>query len=238
LIKKYNDIDTNVVKTGEPVTITLSVGNTNAAPRVTSAIVYMDVFGSPANYKQSSSISYTSNVVDKVALNDRGGLWSSADVGIEYVSHPIHQTAYRDNYVFTMIFDKPMDTSHIVIETTNHYGIPEVLYVMDALKVVENEGNYTDEVELQEESGPDVILQSTPEADVVVEPELVSDPEPAFMSDAITSLEIILDPEPIPTVSAEPEQDMVSELAIDPEPVLKSEPKQKDFFSWLASLFS
>ena len=238
LIKKYNDIDTNVVKTGEPVEITLSVGNTNAAPRVTSAIVYMDVFGSPANYKQSSSISYTSNVVDKVALNDRGGLWSSADVGIEYVSHPIHQTAYRDNYVFTMIFDKPMDTSHIVIETTNHYGIPEVLYVMDALKVVENEGNYTDEVELQEESGPEVILQSTPEADVVVEPELVSDPEPAFMSDAITSLEIILDPEPIPTVSAEPEQDMVSELAIDPEPVLGSEPKQKDFFSWLASLFS
>jgi len=137
-----------------------------------------------------------------------------------------------------MIFDNPMDTSHVVIETTNHYGIPEVLYVMDALKVVENEGNYTDEVELQEGSGPEVILQSTPEVDVVVEPELVSDPEPTFMSDAITSLEIILDPEPIPTVSAEPEQDMVSELAIDPEPVLGSEPKQKDFFSWLASLFS
>jgi len=238
LVKKYNDIDTNVVKTGEPVTITLSVGNTSGESRITSAIVYMDVFGSPANYKQSSSISYTSNVVDKVAVNDRGGLWSSTDVGLELVSHPVHDTAYRDNYVFTMIFDNPMDTSHIVIETTNHYGIPEVLYVMDALKVVENEGNYTDEVELQEESGPEVILQSTPEADVVVEPELVSDPEPAFMSDAITSLEIILDPEPIPTVSAEPEQDMVSELAIDPEPVLGSEPKQKDFFSWLASLFS
>ena len=74
--------------------------------------------------------------------------------------------------------------------------------------------------------------------DVVIEPELVSDPEPVFMSDAITSLELILDPEPIPAVSAEPEQDMVSELVSDPEPVLKSEPKQKDFFSWLASLFS
>ena len=238
LIKKYNDIDTNVVKTGEPVEITLSIGNTNAAPRVTSAIVYMDVYGSPANYKQSSSISYTTSAVDKVAVNDRGGLWSSTDVGIEYVSHPIHQTAYRDNYVFTMIFDKPMDTSHIVIETTNHYGIPEVLYVMNGLKVVENEGNYADEVDLQEATEPEVILQSTPEADVVIEPELVSDPEPVFMSDAITSLELILDPEPIPTVSAEPEQDMVSELVSDPEPVLKSEPKQKDFFSWLASLFS
>ena len=129
-----------------------------------------------------------------------------------------------------MIFDNPMDTSHIVIETTNHYGIPEVLYVMDALKVVENEGNYTDEVKLQEESGPEVILQSTPEVDVVVEPELVSDPEPAFMSDAITSLELILDPEPIPTVSAEPEQDMGSELSIDPEPVLNQSLSKKTSF--------
>ena len=135
-----------------------------------------------------------------------------------------------------MIFDKPMEGSHIVTEATNHYGIPEVLYVLDALDVVENEGNYVDEVELQEQPEPEVIIQNAPEPEVVVEPKLVNDPEPVFMSDAITSLEIILDPEPIPAVSAEP--DMASELAVDPEPILKSEPKQKDFFSWLASLFS
>ena len=137
-----------------------------------------------------------------------------------------------------MIFDKTMDASHIVTETTNHYGIPEVLYVIDALNVIENDGNYADEVELQEESEPEVIIQSTPEPEAVVQPKLVNDPEPAFMSNAISSLDFVLDPEPLPAVSAEPEQNMTSELAIDLEPVLKSEPKQKDFFSWLASLFS
>ena len=236
LVKKYNDIDTNVVKTGEPVTITLSVPNSNGASRITSMIVYMDVYGSPNNYKHSPSISYTSNMKDKVAINDHNGLWSSVDVESENVQHPVHQTAWRTNYTFTMIFDKPMEGSHIVTEATNHYGIPEVLYVIDALDVVENEGNYVDEVELQEQSEPEVIIQNAPEPEVVVESKLVNDPEPVFMSDAITSLEIILDPEPIPAVSAEP--DMASELAVDPEPILKSEPKQKDFFSWLASLFS
>ena len=83
-----------------------------------------------------------------------------------------------------------------------------------------------------------MIIQSIPEPEAVVQPKLVSDPEPVFMSDAISSLDFVLDPEPLPAVSAQPEQDMALDLAIDPDPVLKSEPKQKDFFSWLASLFS
>jgi hypothetical protein len=58
------------------------------------------------------------------------------------------------------------------------------------------------------------------------------------MSNAITSIELVLDPEPIPTVLAQPEQIVVSESSVDPEPVLKSEPKSKNFFSWFASLFS
>ena len=238
LVKKYNDIDTNVVKTGEPVTITLSVPAANGASRISSVILYMDVYGSPNNYKHSPSISYSPSLKDKITISDNNGLWSSVDVESEIVQHPIHQTAYRTNYTFTMMFDKTMDTSHIVTETTNHYGIPEVLYVIDALNVIENDGNYADEVELQEESEPEVIIQSTPEPEAVVQPKLVNDPEPAFMSNAISSLDFVLDPEPLPAVSAEPEQDMTSELAIDLEPVLKSEPKQKDFFSWLASLFS
>ena len=229
LIQKYTTINTNEVKTGEPVTITLSVANASGAPRVTSTIIYMDLYGSPNNYKQSSSISYSPSVRDKININDIGDLWTSVDVDSEIISHPIHQTAYRMNYTFTMIFDKPMDTSHIVLETTNHYGIPEVLYVTGALKVVENDAStYTDDVKLQEESEPEVILQSAPEPEVVIEPELVIDTEPAFMSNTITSL--VIDLEPIPSVLAEP--------TVDTEPLIDPEPKQIDFFAWLASLFS
>jgi hypothetical protein len=229
LIQKYTTTDTNEVKTGEPVTITLSVANASGSPRVTSAIIYMDVYGSPNNYKHSSSISYSPSVRDKININDIGDLWTSVDVDSEIISHPIHQTAHRMNYNFTMIFDKPMDTSHIVLETTNHYGISEVLYVIDALKVVENDAStYTDDVKLQEESEPEVILQSAPEPEVVIEPELVIDTEPAFMSNTITSL--VIDLEPIPSVLAEP--------TADTEPLIDPEPKQFDFFAWLDSLFS
>ena len=229
LIQKYTTIDTSEVKTGEPVTITLSVANSTGAPRVTSAIVYMDVYGSPNNYKQSSSISYSPSERDKININDKGDLWTSVDVDSEIVSHPINETVYRMNYTFTMIFDKPMDTSHIVLETTNHYGIPEVLYVIDALKVVENDASaYTDDVELQEKSEPEVVLQSAPVPEVVIEPELVVDTEPASMSNTITSL--VIDLEPIPSVLAEP--------TVDTEPLIDPEPKQLDFFAWLGSLFS
>ena len=229
LVKKYTEINTNEVKTGEPVTITLSVANASGSPRVTSAIVYMDVYGSPNNYKQSSSISYSPSERDKININDRGGLWTSVDVDSEIISHPIHQTAHRMNYNFTMIFDKPMDTSHIVLETSNHYGISEVLYVIGALKVVENDAStYTDDVELQEKSEPEVILQSAPVPEAVIEPELVIDTEPAFMSNTITSL--VIDLEPIPSVLAEP--------TVDTEPLIDPEPKQLDFFAWLNSLFS
>ena len=229
LVKKYTEINTNEVKTGEPVTITLSVANASGSPRVTSAIVYMDLYGSPNNYKQSSSISYSPSERDKININDKGDLWTSVDVDSEIISHPIHQTAHRMNYNFTMIFDKPMDTSHIVLETTNHYGIPEVLYVIDALKVVENDAStYTDDVELQEKSEPEVILQSAPVPEAVIEPELVIDTEPAFMSNTITSL--VIDLEPIPSVLAEP--------TVDTEPLIDPEPKQLDFFAWLNSLFS
>ena len=44
----------------------------------------------------------------------------------------------RFEVVFTMIFAKPMDTSHIVVETENKFGIPETLYLTSALKVNEN----------------------------------------------------------------------------------------------------
>ena len=101
--------------------------------------------------------------------------------------------------------------------------------MIDALKVVENDAStYTDDVELQEKSEPEVILQSAPVPEAVIEPELVIDTEPAFMSNTITSL--VIDLEPIPSVLAEP--------TVDTEPLIDPEPKQLDFFAWLNSLFS
>ena len=72
--------------------------------------------------------------------------------------------------VFTMIFAKPMDTSHVVVETENKHGIPETLYLLDALKVNEN---LAQALTLEEKSKFSIV---EPEMDP--EPEIEMDPEP------------------------------------------------------------
>ena len=76
--------------------------------------------------------------------------------------------------VFTMVFAKPMDTSHVVVETKNAHGIPETLYLMNALKVNEN---LAQALTLEEKSKFSII-----------DPELEMDPEP--------EMEPEMDPEP------------------------------------------
>ena len=72
--------------------------------------------------------------------------------------------------VFTMIFAKPMDTSHVVVETKNKHGIPETLYLMDALKVNEN----LPQALTLEEKSKFSIVDPEPEMD----PKQEMDPEP------------------------------------------------------------
>ena len=73
---------------------------------------------------------------------------------------------------FTMIFAKPMDTSHVVVETENKHGIPETLYLMDALKVNEN---LQQALTLEEKSKFSII---DPEPEMDTEPEMDPEPEP------------------------------------------------------------
>jgi len=72
--------------------------------------------------------------------------------------------------VFTMIFAKPMDTSHVVVETQNKFGIPEILYLTSALKVNENLAHAL----TLEEKSKFSIIDPEPE----MEPEMEMDPEP------------------------------------------------------------
>ena len=73
---------------------------------------------------------------------------------------------------FTMIFAKPMDAFHIVVETKNKHGIPETLYLLDALKVNEN---LAQALTLEEKSKFSIV---DPEPEMDPEPESEMDPEP------------------------------------------------------------
>ena len=71
-----------------------------------------------------------------------------------------------------MIFAKPMDTSHVVVETENKHGIPETLYLLDALKVNDN---ILLALTLEEKSKFSIM---DPELEMDPEPEMEMDPEP------------------------------------------------------------
>ena len=80
--------------------------------------------------------------------------------------------------VFTMIFAKPMDTSHVVVETENKHGIPETLYLLDALKVNKN---LPQALTLEEKSKFSIVdpePEMEPEPEMDPEPEIEMDPEP------------------------------------------------------------
>ena len=82
--------------------------------------------------------------------------------------------------VFTMVFAKPMDTSHIVVETKNMYGIPETIYLGNALKVIERPIElltYEEKSKFELISEPE--LKASPSFDMDIEPDMLSmDPEP------------------------------------------------------------
>ena len=84
--------------------------------------------------------------------------------------------------VFTMVFAKPMDTSHVVVETKNVHGIPETLYLMNALKVIERP---IELLTFEEKSKFKIIyepeLKASLRPDIDIEPDmdmLAVDPEP------------------------------------------------------------
>ena len=94
-----------------------------------------------------------------------------------------------------MIFAKPMDTSHVVVETENKFGIPETLYLIDALKV---SNSIVETLTLEQES----------KFELIYEPRLKVEPEPSVYTMSI-------DPEP--EMEPEPDMDM---LIVDPELVV------------------
>jgi len=136
------------------------------------ASVHTEVFSIPANFDQSVHIDYSvlsgnHHVSDHISQSQ---LFQAAGATHRIVQDPNVKNLEMFEVVFTMIFAKPMDTSHVVVETENKFGIPETLYLMDALKVNEN---LAQALTLEEKSKFSIV---EPEMDP--EPEIEMDPEP------------------------------------------------------------
>ena len=183
IIDPWSTLPTTEVMVGEPVSITISTPHNYVAGKINSASVYTEIFGSAANYEASTHIYYTMN--DDIIISDHATekqLFQIAGATHRIVQDTDVKNLEMFEVVFTMVFAKQMDTSHIVVETKNIHGIPETIYLENALKVIERP------IELltyEEKSKFEIIdepeLKASPRSDADIEPDMDTlsiDPEP------------------------------------------------------------
>ena len=170
IIDTWTNVPTTEVLVGQPVTVTLSTTNNPTQTKIHFASVHTEVFSIPLDYQQSAHIDYS-------IMSDSYSVTKAKLFQVAAATHRIsHDPDVRNlemfEVVFTMIFAKPMDTSHVVVETKNKHGIPETLYLLDALKVNEN---LAQALTLEEKSKFSIV---DPEPEMDPEPEPEMDPEP------------------------------------------------------------
>ena len=169
IINTWTNVPTTEVLVGQPVTVTLSTPNNPTHTKIHFASVHTEVFSIPANFDQTAHIDY-SPMSNQVTYVSQSQLFQVAGATHRISHDPDVRNLELFEVVFTMIFAKPMDTSHVVVETENKHGIPETLYLLDALKVNEN---LAQALTLEEKSKFSII---DPEPEM--EPEMEMDPEP------------------------------------------------------------
>jgi len=189
IIDTWTNVPTTEVLVGQPVTVTLSTPHNPTYTKIHFASVHTEVFSIPANFDQSVHIDYSvlsgnHHVSDHVSQSQ---LFQAAGATHRIVQDPNVKNLEMFEVVFTMIFAKPMDTSHVVVETENKYGIPETLYLIDALKV---SNSIVETLTLEQESKFELIyepgLEVDPEQSVYtmsIDPESEMDPEPEIEMD-------------------------------------------------------
>jgi len=168
IINTWTNVPTTEVLVGQPVTVTLSTPNNPTHTKIHFASVHTEVFSVPLDYQQSARIDY-SIMNNQVTYVSQSQLFQVAGATHRIVQDPDVKNLEMFEVVFTMIFAKPMDTSHVVVETENKFGIPETLYLLDALKVNEN---LAQALTLEEKSKFSII-----------DPEPEVDPEPPMEPD-------------------------------------------------------
>jgi hypothetical protein len=180
IIDPWSTIPTTEVMVGDPVSITLSTPHNYAVGKINSVSVYTEIFGSPTNYEQGAHIGY-SIMSDKYSVS-KANLFQVAAATHRIVQDPDVKNLEMFEVVFTMIFAKPMDTSHVVIETKNMHGISETIYLGNALKVIERPIElltYEEKSKFEIISEPELKASLRPDMDI--EPNmgiLAIDPEP------------------------------------------------------------
>ena len=179
LFKNTHTLPTYEAIVGQPVTITLKIPVTSELLQIMSTTIYVEIFNSFEDYEDAArikysltdeTIQYTNQSIFEVvgAKNESKLIKLSKDYSENVPESQIPAINFVE-ITFTMIFAKPMDTSHVVIETEGNYNMHEIIYLRDALVVKENSLNALtlDEVS---KIKPELVYDPLPFVDPLKEP--------------------------------------------------------------------
>ena len=179
LFKNTHTLPTYEAIVGQPVTITLKIPVTSELLQIMSTTIYVEIFNSFEDYEDAARIKYSltdetiqytnQSIFEVVGAKNESKL---IKLSKDYPENVPESQIPAINFVeitFTMIFAKPMDTSHVVIETEGNYNMHEIIYLKDALVVKENSLNALtlDEVS---KFKPELVYDPLPFVDPLKEP--------------------------------------------------------------------
>jgi len=179
LFKNTHTLPTYEAIVGQPVTITLKIPVTSELLQIMSTTIYVEIFNSFEDYEDAARIKYSltdetiqytnQSIFEVVGAKNESKL---IKLSKDYPENVPESQISAINFVeitFTMIFAKPMDTSHVVIETEGNYNMHEIIYLRDALVVKENSLNALTLDEISKIQ-PELVYDPLPFVDPLKEP--------------------------------------------------------------------
>jgi hypothetical protein len=199
----YNKNPTVEATVGDTVTIKARAWDNLGAENIVRVYSYMDMHGEKPDWQESYAFIEYNIRNEKFEVNDKNKIFSLVGASAAVVTNP-----YRDNdllevldITFTIIFAKPIEPSHIAIQTIDEARNYELVYFENALKIKEKEIVEMKEIPepVTEESIPEesVTEESIPEESVTEEsiPEEseppIKEPEPEVMLTASTEKSVL-----------------------------------------------
>ena len=192
--ERYNENPTIQGTVGEPVTIKVRAWENMGTDKITLAIAYLGMYDEKADWRDSTANIEFSIQQDEFKVYDKDKIFSAVGAVTEKVEDP-----YGDNgalelldITFTIIFAKPMESSHIGIQTVDYITNYDLVYFENALEILPRE---IVEVEVSEapEEVPEESSEPTEESEEFIpEPEPpIKDPEPEVTPAALTKKTVL-----------------------------------------------
>ena len=195
----YNENPTIEATVGDMVTIKARAWDNRGPENIVRVYTYLGMYEEKPNWHESEAYIEYNIKKDKFEVNDKNKIFALVGASSEVAVNPHYEDGKLKrplellDITFTIIFAKPMEPSHIAIQTIDDAANYELVYFEDALKIKEKEILEIPE-EVPEEVIPEVPEEVIPEVpeEVIPEPEPpVKEPEPEIMLTATSEKTIL-----------------------------------------------